>query len=55
MDCDKDNPASAKTIQALGGELIREYFCDKDGCIVQDYKIDVDKALTDYKGQYETT
>ncbi len=53
MDCDKDNPGSAKTIQALGGKLIREYFCEKDGCIVQDYKIDVDDSLVKYKERYE--
>lgn len=52
VDCDKDNPGTAKTIQALGGELIREYFCEKDGCIVQDYKIGVDESLVKYKEQY---
>lgn len=53
MDCDKDNLGSAKTIQALGGKLIREYFCEKDGSIVQDYKIDVDDSLVRYKKKYE--
>ena len=29
LDCDKDNPGSAKTMQALGGKLIYEYFDTK--------------------------
>lgn len=46
MDCDKDNPASAKTIQALGGKLIREYYDDQFAhCVVQDYTIDVDNTI----------
>ena len=53
MDCDKDNPASAKTMQSLGGKLIREYYDDENAkCIVQDYIIDVDKALENYKDIY---
>ena len=55
MDCDKDNLGSAKTMQALGGVLKREYFCDRDNCIVQDYTIDVDKAICDNKDEYERT
>lgn len=53
MDCDKDNLGSAKTIQSLGGILIREYFYEKDGCIVQAYKIDVEKSLDENKELYE--
>lgn len=50
MDCDKDNPASAKTIQALGGKLIREYYDDKFAhCTVQDYTIDVDDTIEKVK------
>lgn len=46
MDCDKDNPGSAKTIQALGGKLIREYYDNEFAhCTVQDYTIDVDSAV----------
>ena len=53
MDCDKENPASAKTMQSLGGKLIREYYDDENAkCVVQDYIIDVDKALEDYKDVY---
>ena len=44
MDCDKDNLASAKTIQHFGGTLIREYYDEENPkCIVQDYKIDIEK------------
>ena len=28
MDCDKDNLASAKTMKALGGKKLREYYDD---------------------------
>ncbi|MBR2240694.1 MAG: GNAT family N-acetyltransferase [Clostridia bacterium] len=55
MDCDKDNLGSAKTMQAFGAILTREYYCDRDNCIVQDYIIDVDKAIRDNKGKYEIT
>ena len=50
MDCDKDNLGSAKTIQSLGGKLIREYYDDENAkCIVQDYTIDVDYAIQNYE------
>ena len=53
LDCDKSNLGSAKTMQALGGKLVKEYFDDEfSNCIVQDYIIDVDKALEDYKDIY---
>lgn len=53
LDCDKSNLGSAKTMQALGGKLVREYFDDEfSNCIVQDYIIDVNKALEDYKDIY---
>lgn len=54
MDCDKENLGSAKTMQALGGILIKEYYDDVYAhCVVQDYKIDVDKALETNKDIYE--
>lgn len=54
MDCDKDNVGSAKTMQALGGKLINEYFDDiNTNCIVQDYIINVDKSLSEYSYIYE--
>ena len=54
LDCDKDNPASANTMIALGGNLVKEYFDDEhDHCIVQDYIIDVNKSVKDNKSTYE--
>ena len=54
MDCDKNNPASAKTMQALGGKLIREYYDDIYAhCTVQDYVINVDEAIEKYSDIYE--
>lgn len=51
MDCNKENIGSAKTMQALGGKLLEEYY--DDGCIMQKYKIDVNKSIEDYKGFYK--
>ena len=51
MDADLNNPASWKTMEALGGIRIREYF---DGvyahCTVVDYNIDVRKTLQNHPG-----
>lgn len=54
MDADKDNPASWKTIESLGGRNIREYFEDEfDHCIVKDYIINVNNAIDSNKDKYE--
>lgn len=54
MDCEKDNVASAKTMQALGGKLIKEWYeDDKYHCVIQDYVIDVDKTIEDNRSVYE--
>lgn len=54
MDCDKENPASAKTMISLGGKLVREYFDDENAhCIVQDYIINVDQSIEDNKEKYD--
>lgn len=46
LDADLDNPASWRTMEALGGKRIREYFEDQhDHCMVVDYEIDVRRAL----------
>lgn len=53
MDADLDNPASWKTMEALGGIRIKEYFDDIfEHSIVVDYNIDVKKALLEHK-EYE--
>ena len=54
MDCDKSNLGSAKTMQALGGKLIREYYDDTYAhCTVQDYIIHVEEAIEKYTRIYE--
>jgi len=46
MDSDLDNPALWKTMEALGGKRIREYYDDANvHCMVVDYNIDVKKSL----------
>lgn len=53
LDCDKDNLGSAKTMQALGGSMIREcYDSENVKCIVQYYKIDVNKSIKDNANIY---
>ena len=54
MDADKDNPASWKTMESLGGIMIKEYFDDEySNCIVKDYKINVDESIEKYSNIYE--
>ena len=53
MDADIDNPASWKTMEAFGGERVREYYDDVySHCTVVDYNIDVKKALNEHP-EYE--
>ena len=40
-------------MEALGGYRIKEYFSEKDNCIVVDYNIDVKDSLLKYKDIYE--
>ena len=50
MDADLENPASWKTIEALGGVRIREYYDDVyEQCTIVDYNIDVKKALNEHQ------
>lgn len=56
LDCDKENIGSARTMQALGGKLIRECphpIAPENGVILQKYVIDVDEAMKKYTAQYE--
>ncbi len=49
MDADLNNPASWKTMEALGGVRVREYYDDVTAhCTVVDYDIDVRKALEEH-------
>ncbi len=54
LDADLDNPASWKTMEALGGVRIKEYYDDQYAhCTVVDYVINVDESLEKYKDIYE--
>ncbi len=54
IDADKDNPASWRTIEALGGINIREFFDSENAhCIVKDYEIDVDESISKNSIIYE--
>lgn len=49
LDCDKENLASSKTMRALGGKMIYEYFDESMGITLQNYVIDVDESLSKNK------
>ena len=54
MDADKENPASWKTMESLGGKNIREYYDDEYAhCVVKDYTINVDDAIEENRKKYE--
>lgn len=54
MDADKDNPASWKTMEALGGVNIREFFDDENAhCVVKDYEINVNESIRKNAEIYE--
>ena len=53
MDADLNNPASWRTMEALGGIRVKEYYNEEEKCEVVDYNIDVIKALENYKKIYE--
>ena len=49
LDCAKDNLGSSKTMRALGGKMIYEYFDSKENTVVQNYVIDVKTSLETYR------
>ncbi len=54
LDCDQDNLGSSRTMQALGGILVREHYDDVIyHCMIEDYIIDVNKSIEEYKEIYE--
>lgn len=54
MDADKENPASWKTMEALGGVNIREFFDEENAhCIVKDYEINVNESIRNNSIIYE--
>ena len=55
MDCDADNLGSARTMQALGGRLVREWYEPNIyKTVLQDYVIDVDESIKTYRKVYES-
>ncbi len=54
IDAAKDNPASWKTIEALNGVNIKEFFDNEHThCIIKGYEIDVNKNLANNSALYE--
>ena len=54
LDADLENPASWKTMEKLGGKLLREYYDDVyANCIVKDYEIEVKNAIENNKKELE--
>ena len=53
LDCDEKNIASSGSIKALGGVLTKKEYIDDLSTFKEDYDIDVDKSLEEYKNKYE--
>lgn len=54
MNADKENPASWRTMEALGGVNTREFFDDENAhCTVKDYEIDVNESIAKFAETYE--
>ncbi len=53
LDCDQDNPASYKTMEALGAVRISEYYSESEECDVYRYSINVEESLNNYQEIYE--
>lgn len=50
----EDNSASWKTMEALGGINVREFFDNENAhCIVKNYEIDVNESINKYSDIYE--
>ncbi len=53
LDCDLKNLGSSKTMEALGGIKINEYYSNEEECIVCRYQINVNDSINNYKSIYE--
>lgn len=53
LDTDLDNPGSWRTMEALGGVLVREEFDEEAGGTVRAYEIPVNQSLEKYAAVYE--
>ena len=52
LDCDKENLGSSKTMQALGGKIIYEYFDFEKNITIQNYVFDVEESLAKNKENF---
>ena len=53
LDCDSENLASSRTMEALGGVRIDEYYSEYEQCLAWRYIINVDESLNNHKEIYE--
>ena len=52
LDCDKKNIGSSKSMRALGGKMIYEYFDTEKNITIQKYVIDVKESLAKNKDRF---
>ena len=53
LGCKKDNHGSSRTMRALGGRLLREYWSWRDNAMDQIFVIDVAEAIEKYADEYK--
>ncbi len=53
LDCDIDNLGSSKTMEALGGIKIDEYYSNSEECVISRYLINVNDAINSNREKYE--
>lgn len=53
LDCDSINLASFRTMEALGGVRIDEYYSEQKQCLVWRYIINIDESINNHKEIYE--
>lgn len=49
LEADRDNPASWRTIESLGGVLFEEKYDERFNCFVKRYKINVSDSVEKYR------
>lgn len=55
LDANLNNPASWKTMEALGGLRVKEYYNKEKNCNIVDYNINVKDSINSNKDIYEPT
>ena len=53
LSCNKENLGSSKTMLALGTVKKNEFYDEKNEVIIENYIIDVEKSIEEYKSVYE--